>query len=192
MTTPTVDQSAREPETTLDDLCRLLDLMERLEIWIWIEGGWAVDAWLGGQTRRHSDVDIVIEKKDLDEAVAALVDRGFKPVPRDDTRPWNFVLGDAAGRQVDFHVIVLDESGNGVYGPPENGDVYPADGLAGRVMLCERSVGAMTPAVLVRFHTGYEPSAKDRADVQALARSFGIALPTDYRRRTPTDLTGDQ
>jgi lincosamide nucleotidyltransferase A/C/D/E len=168
---------------TLDDLCRLIDLLERLGTRIWIEGGWAVDAWLGIQTRRHSDVDIVIEKQDLDVAVAALHERGYRHVPRDDTRPWNFVLGDPAGRQVDVHVIVLDESGNGVYGPPQNGDLYPAEGLAGRVTFCNRSVGAMTPAVLVRFHTGYDPSEKDRADVQALATRFGIKLPAEYRRR---------
>src|SRR6266487_1051507 len=62
-----------------------------------------VDACLGCQTRRHSDLDIVIEERDAPTAVAALRERGYAPVPRDDTRAWNFVLGDDAGHQVDFH-----------------------------------------------------------------------------------------
>src|SRR6266508_3220537 len=83
-------------------------------------------------------------------------DRGCGPVPRDDTRAWNFVLGDDAGHEVDFHVIVLDEHGRGQYGPPENGESYPAEALAGTGTVEGRTVDCITPEWLVRFHTGYE------------------------------------
>jgi lincosamide nucleotidyltransferase A/C/D/E len=53
---------------------------------VWLDGGWAVDASLGSQTRPHSDLDIVIEERHVERL-------GY-----DDT-----------GRKVDFHVIVLDE-----------------------------------------------------------------------------------
>jgi hypothetical protein len=41
--------------------------------------------------------------------MAALQPRGLAPVPRPDIRAWNFVLGDDAEHQIDFHVMVLDE-----------------------------------------------------------------------------------
>jgi lincosamide nucleotidyltransferase A/C/D/E len=49
----------------------------------------------------------------------SMVATRYAPVPRPDTRAWNFVMGDNAGHQVDFHVTVLDEHGRGIYGPPE-------------------------------------------------------------------------
>jgi len=101
----------RATEMTADDVRGVLDLLDVRGIHVWVDGGWAVDACLGTQTRRHSDLDIVLEQRDRSAAVAALRDRGYGPVPHDDTRAWNFVLGDDAGHEVDFHVIVLDEHG---------------------------------------------------------------------------------
>ena len=57
--------------------------------------------------------------------------RGYKDVQRDDTRDWNFVLGDSKGRLIDIHVVVFDDKGNGIYGPIENGKLYPVDSLTG-------------------------------------------------------------
>src|SRR2546425_10216770 len=91
---------------TADDVCAFLALMEKHRVDVWLDGGWAVDAALGRQTRRHSDVDIVIEERDVPAAVSTLQDVGYAPVPRPDTRAWNFVMGDNASHQVDFHVIV--------------------------------------------------------------------------------------
>src|SRR4029434_7175033 len=96
---------------TADDVCAFLALMETHRVDVWLDGGWAVDAALGRQTRRHSDVDIVIEERDVPAAVSTLQDVGYAPVPRPDTRAWNFVMGDNAGHQVDFHVILIDEHG---------------------------------------------------------------------------------
>jgi lincosamide nucleotidyltransferase A/C/D/E len=172
-------------EMTAADVVAFVELMDGLGIRVWLDGGWAVDACLGEQTRRHGDLDIAIEQRDVEAAVAALRDRGFGPVPRDDTRPWNFVLGDGAGRQVDFHVLVFDEHGDGVYGPPENGEVYPADALTGHGSVGGRGVACLTPECQVRFHTGYEVDADDWADVSALCRQFGIPVPGDYRRFQP-------
>jgi hypothetical protein len=67
---------ARTTEITADDVCQLLTLLEVRRIHIWLDGGWAVDACLGSQTRRRSDLDIVIEERDVPAAVAALQDRG--------------------------------------------------------------------------------------------------------------------
>lgn len=169
-------------ETTAEGVVGFLELMGDLGIDLWLDGGWAVDACLGRQTRRHADLDIVIEKRNLALAVEALEARGYGPVPRDDTRPWNFVLGDAGGHEVDFHVVVLDATGRGTYGPPELGDAYTAGALAGAGTIAGRPVSCVTPEWLVRSHTGYELAAKDVADVTALCQRFGIPLPDEYVR----------
>ena len=171
----------RHPGMTEADVCALLDVSASLGVELWLDGGWAVDAWLGGQTRPHADVDIVIESKDLTTLVDALQRRGYVDVPRDDTRPWNFVLGDSDGHEVDFHVIDLAEDGTGIYGPPEVEFRFPADSLTATTELCGRPVRAIPPHRLVEFHTGYEPDDDDRADVLALCAAFDLPVPEQYR-----------
>ena len=173
-------RSVSEPEMTAEDVCDFLGLIDSHGIRIWLEGGWAVDAGLGSQTRRHSDLDIVVEERHLSAVTTALERRGYTLVPRPDTRAWNFVLGDAVGRQIDFHVIVLDERGRGRYGPPGTNDYYPAEALAGRGIVSGRTVACIAPEWLVRFHTGYEIDATDWADVSALCARFGIPVPREY------------
>ena len=168
-------------ETTEADLCAFLDLVAGLGIEIWIDGGWAVDAWLGEQTRPHADVDIVIEGRHLAILVEALRERGYDDVPRDRPRAWNFVLGDRDGHEVDFHVIDLAPDGTGVYGPPPPEFIFPADSLTATTQLCGREVRAIPPHRLVEFHTGYEPDDDDRADVLALCARFDLEVPAVFR-----------
>jgi lincosamide nucleotidyltransferase A/C/D/E len=172
--------SAGTAEMTADDVCGLLALMDARGIRVWLDGGWAVDACLGSQTRRHRDLDIVIEQRDVSACVAALRSRGYAPVPRDDTRAWNFVLGDDTGHQIDVHVIVVDESGCGVYGPPEDAACYPAEALTGTGTVNGRAVACIGPTWLVSFHTGYDVDATDWADVSALCERFGVPVPDEY------------
>lgn len=167
---------------TADDVRGFLSLMHTYGIRVWLDGGWAVDACLGAQTRRHRDLDIVIEERDVPAAVAALQARGYAPVARGDARAWNFVLGDDAGHQVDVHVIVLDEDGRGFYGPPEDGACYPAEALTGTGSVKGRAVACITPKSLVAFHTGYDVDATDWADVSALCERSGIPVPDQYVR----------
>ena len=106
-------------------------MVERLGVRIWIDGGWAVDALLGRQTRHHADIDIVIQQKDVDAVVHMLQIRGYLPAHQNDNRPWNFALDNGVRRRVDLHVVVIDEKGNGIYGSPADGSVYPAAAFAG-------------------------------------------------------------
>jgi lincosamide nucleotidyltransferase A/C/D/E len=167
---------------TATDVCDFLALMEARSVRVWLDGGWAVDAWLAGQPRRHSDLDIVVEQKDLATVVEPLIERGFEPVERDDTRPWNFVLGDALRHQVDFHAITIDDLGRGIYGPPENDEFWPARALDRTTTLCARVVHVTAPEWLVASHAGYEATDKDWRDVSALCARFDLPIPTDYER----------
>jgi hypothetical protein len=60
----------------------------------WIAGGWAIDLFLGRQTREHEDIDVQVLRRDQD-AVRALFDtwdmQAALPPPRDEVwpfRPW--------------------------------------------------------------------------------------------------------
>lgn len=167
------------------DAAALHDMMERAGAPIWIDGGWAVDAVLGRQTRAHSDLDVVIEARRLPVLERLLRARGFADVPRDDASAWNFVLGHADGRQVDLHVVAFDAAGRGVMGPPENGASYPPGSLDGRGVIEGRRVRCVTPEHLVAFHTGYPLRERDHHDVHALCRAFALPLPAEYRARRP-------
>src|SRR5947207_31467 len=120
------------------------------------------------RARCHCALESSVEERDLPVTGAALRRRRSPPMPPPDTRAWNFVLGDDTGRQIDFHVIVLDEHGRGLYGPPENGKYYPAEALTGKGTVKGRAVDCIAPEWLVRFHTGYQLGETDWADVSAL------------------------
>jgi len=164
----------------LEDVLHFYRQCNAAGITIWVDGGWAVDALLGSQTRDHADLDIAVQQLDLECLRLMLEESGYRDVPRDDTRPWNFVLGDDAGRLVDIHVVVLDEAGNGIYGPPENGEMYPAGSLDGIGSIVGQSVRCIAPVHLVAFHTGYSLRPQDIHDVSALCERYGIALPEEY------------
>ena len=164
-----------------EDASTLYELFEGAGIVLWIDGGWAVDALLGEQTRSHADLDIALETRFVSQLREVLAARGFAQVPRDDTEAWNFVLGDHTGLEIDVHAFTLDENGDGVYGPPDNGDYYRADALTGEGVIEGRRVRCISAGWLVRFHDGYELGETDRRDVAALCECFGMALPERFR-----------
>jgi lincosamide nucleotidyltransferase A/C/D/E len=160
---------------TLDDVCAFLALSDALGVRVWLDGGWAVDCQLGRQSRPHGDLDVVVERRDVDSLVNALLERGYRPVPRDDTRAWNFVLGDGLGHEIDFHVIVLDDSGRGIYGPPENGQFYPAEALGSKAPICGRTVACTSAGWLIVSRTAYPLDAIDQANIGALAEHLAVS-----------------
>lgn len=167
---------------TSRDVIDLYESLECLGVEVWIDGGWCVDALLGQQSRPHQDLDITIEQKDLPKLREFLDKRGYRDIKVEQARDWNFVLSDKPGREIDVHVIVLDSQGDGIYGPPENGEKYPAASLTGSGQIEGRTVRCISPEWMVNFHSGYALKEKDFLDVSALCGKFGIALPAEYTR----------
>ena len=158
------------------DVISLYTELENLRIKIWVDGGWGIDALIGEQTRTHKDLDIAIQQRDVPRLRALLEARGYKEIKLEDARPWIFVLGDENGREIDVHVIVLDNKGDGIYGPVEKGQLYPSASLAGRGALQGRTVRCISAEWAVKFHTGYQLKEKDFADVSALCEKFGLTV----------------
>lgn len=177
-----MSETQSSTEMTEVDMLSFLDLCSHIGIYVWIDGGWGVDALLGEQTRKHADLDIAIEQEYVDKLETTLSEQGYKRIERDKERPHNFVLGDNAGHKIDFHVVVLDEAGNGIYGPPENGEKYPVSSLKGQGKIGSKAVKCIAVKDMVEFHTQYEPDENDYHDVKLLCEKFDIALPEIYKK----------
>ena len=163
-------------------LVDLLQLFESAGIEVWLDGGWAVDAVLGTQTRPHQDLDIILRAADLAGLREILSKRGFE-IQKGGTES-NFVLADRSGLEVDVHVIVFDRDGNGVYRMQNGSDwIFPATGFSGRGVVEGFSVRCLSPEIQVLCHAhGYVPTEKDLRDMELLHARFGVELPPHLRR----------
>jgi lincosamide nucleotidyltransferase A/C/D/E len=172
------------PEMTLEALVDLLQLFEISGIEVWLDGGWAVDALLGIQTRSHKDVDIILRKADLPQLRELLEGKGFE-IQQGGTES-NFILADHLGLEVDVHAIVFDPDGNGVYRMENGSDwIFPAAGFSGRGKVGGMGVRCLSPETQVLCHAhGYVPTEKDLRDMELLQARFGIDLPPHLRRNS--------
>jgi lincosamide nucleotidyltransferase A/C/D/E len=176
----------KEFKMTPADVINLYEKWEALGIKVWIDGGWGVDALLGGQTRPHGDLDIVVQQKDIPRLRGFLEGQGYKETKLLEAKPWNFVLGGENGQEIDIHVIVLDGQGNGLYGPAEKGAQYPSASLAGAGSIGGHDVRCISAEYMVKFHSGYALRDRDFKDVPALCEKFGLEYPAEYRHLKKT------
>jgi len=166
------------------DAARVLELLAdlaRRDIPVWLDGGWAVDALIGTQTRPHDDLDLVSRVEDKGRIVDALAERGYGV--QYDASPSCFVLVDDIGHQVDVHPAAVQPNGDGVY-RMENGEdwIFPAAGFDGVGRILGRDVPCLTAeVVLVNHTTDYELDEEHERDVKALSERYGLPLP-DYAR----------
>src|SRR5688500_8803600 len=54
------------PATGLDDLLAVGGLLAHFPRPWWVAGGWAIDAWAGGASREHEDLEISVLRQDLE------------------------------------------------------------------------------------------------------------------------------
>lgn len=161
---------------TANDVLNFWALFQKHGLEVTIDGGWAVDAALGGQTRDHGDLDIAIRHSQLPALEAALGELGFRWIASDGSWECNFVLADSNGRRIDLHTYELDSAGDNRFGVPYSASQLDWWGVIGSVR-----VRCVPPEWQVKFHVGYDFDDADRRDVQALCDRFEIPLPEQYR-----------
>lgn len=162
----------------IDDARSWIETLDARGVTFWVDGGWGVDALLGEQTRPHNDLDLVVEASYELVVARLLQDQGYAEVVTSFSTSFHSVWRDDAGREVDLHLITMDDQGNGQFGPD---DLYPAAGLQGTGSIGGRAVRCVTAEVQVEFHLGYEHDEDDHADVSALCHRFGLPLPSQYQ-----------
>lgn len=83
-------------------------------------GGWGIDALAGTQSRTHRDLDLIVEHRDIEPALAVLLELGYaewnrhsRPEPIGDWEAAgdNIVVRDENLRVVDVHDIAFRSSG---------------------------------------------------------------------------------
>jgi lincosamide nucleotidyltransferase A/C/D/E len=165
---------------TSEDVLELYRALEQTGVAIWIDGGWAVDAIVGHQTRPHTDLDIAVEERSLTMLRQCLSWRGYREAPSGDGSPWNFVLEDGDGRRIDVHVVVLNAQG-GVWADPVAGIAYPAGSLTGDGFIAGAPVRCVRAEFLLQFKTSYPPRVIDRQDVAVLCGVLGRPVPGTHK-----------
>jgi len=162
---------------TAETAAELIQLLEQSGIEVYVDGGWAVDALLGRQTRAHQDLDVALPERHVAELRELLGARGYRQVERPGTWECNFVLADEHGNELDVHSYTLDEAGNNIHGVE-----YRSEHLTGKGVIHGHPVRCIAPEWQVKFHSGYTLDENDYRDVKALCDRFGIALPDEFRR----------
>ncbi len=163
-----------------DELIRIVDALDTTGVRYWIVGGWGLDALIGCETRRHNDVDVLIDDyaRQMPRVAAALYALGYRRGRPLGGTPW-FPDADVFDDDSMHHVEVLslgepatDEAfARGLIGPDERrvleGDGHPGLSALGRV------AGRSVPTVSVEwqrlFHSGYAGRPKE-AHAEALTR----------------------
>ncbi len=165
---------------TIVDVLRVLDRLDAAGVEWWIDGGWGVDALLGLQTRPHDDLDFAIRAEDIERLPAIFAE--FRHVDQDQW-PSAFVLRDAAGRQLDFHPLELDERGDGWQPQPGGGrHLWPREALDARGTIGGRGVRCTSPEFQIEAHLYEGHDDFDWAAVRALCGHFGLPLPAGADR----------
>ena len=160
------------------EVLRVLSVLEAAGVRAGLTGGWGVDALLRRQTRAHGDADLGVPAEAVDAAVGALGGIGY--VVTIDQRPARLVLVSDEGK-VDLHPIVWGPNGIGIQtGFDGESFEYPPGGLDAEGMIAGQEVRCGTPSLQLAFHEHYVPRDFDRADMAALAKEFGLALPAAY------------
>lgn len=87
----------------------MLAALDAVGLRTWVAGGWGVDALVGRETRRHSDLDVT--HAPLEQALTALerLDYGVET----DWLPSRVELAAPSERWVDVHPVVIDDEGTG-------------------------------------------------------------------------------
>jgi lincosamide nucleotidyltransferase A/C/D/E len=153
-------------ETSLDEVLTVLRALSAVGCRFWLEGGWGVDALVGHQTRPHRDLDVDLDARCEEAALAVLTTMGY--AVETDWRP-NRVELRAAGRgRVDLHPLLIDDDGTARQAALDGGfHVFPPSffvtgSLAGLPVPC------VSVAAQRLFRTGYELRDVDLHDLAVL------------------------
>lgn len=184
---PTKAKPSVQTEMDEEEVLRVLQLAEIASIPVVVDGGWAVDALLGWQTRPHSDLDLAINQQYLPRLLNILRRLDYQYLPTNDEWEHNFVLENGVGHRVDIHSFIRNNKGQIV-----GGVEYPGESLNGQGRIAGFNVACIKPEWLVDFHLGYDFDQQDYQDVSYLCNLFKLTLPPEYQDYANSLYSGGQ
>jgi lincosamide nucleotidyltransferase A/C/D/E len=150
-----------------NQVLRLLEDLRSAGFLAWIAGGWAVDAALGLQTRPHGDLDLAVDRIQLESLTQFLRDAGFRMTI--DWLPARAEMTAEDGRRVDLHPVEFRADGSGVQAGLDGGpgfryapDAFSTGTIDGTPVPC---LGIEQQLL---FREGYELRDVDRHDLPLL------------------------
>src|SRR4051794_1028263 len=153
-------------EMTAERVLGLLEVLENYGAQVWVDGGWGVDALVGRQTRVHGDLDLGVQRPQLDLVVTVLGRLGYDVTDSRYVEVTVQLTHATESHRIDLHPSTpvegggteqTDFDGNTFYIPP------PADGtIDGRPVRC------MPLSTQLHTHKGYKLRPQDRHDIELL------------------------
>ena len=160
------------------DVHTVMDTLRTAGVEAWIVGGWGVDALLGERTRRHRDLDVIVEADpdSVERAVQALGAVGFRLAAETDglaLMPHRYILDDDAGHIVEILPVDLSRE---PFGSAANHEHSP--GLQDRPFatfgtIAGRPVECVSGYVQIVLHESYPPREVDKRDMYKLREARG-------------------
>jgi lincosamide nucleotidyltransferase A/C/D/E len=160
-----------------DEALEIYALLDSGGVRCWVMGGWGVDALLGFTSRSHKDLDLLVHRADLARYRHITDAAGFcRKQEWEESRPivLNTVTYDSAfvdehadGRQIDVHVVDVDDTG-GVLQFHAGPWPLPADTLSGSGTLAGRELRCVSRSAQLAMHSSYQLPDRHRDDLRLL------------------------
>lgn len=154
-------------------------LLEQNGVRCWVMGGWGGDALLGRVTRAHKDLDLLVQVSDLPRYSAIVQNHGFdRKLEWSESHPIEvdgvhfdsaFVDAHRDGREIDVHVIDVDDEGAVVQFHKDPWPL-PPDTVSGMGIVEDLTVRCVSRAAQLAMHSSYELPERHREDVRLLQR----------------------
>jgi lincosamide nucleotidyltransferase A/C/D/E len=154
------------------DVAEVVALLAAQDVSVWVSGGWGVDALVGRRTRRHDDLDLLVDRDDTPRAITALRATGYRQVGANVVEhallPERVLLHHPRGYAIDLHPVDVDEWLRDTVAPQLPGEADPAAAAFATGHLDDRAVPCLSRALQLAAHRGYEAREVDRRDVALL------------------------
>src|SRR4051812_8588217 len=150
----------------------VVEALDAADVAVWLAGGWGVDALAGARTRRHRDLDLLLDDADLDRARDVLAEQGYREVRRltvpGALLPDRVVLQNHIGRLIDLHPVDLQVWLAGTVTKWLPDAAAPAREAFATGSLKDTPVKCLSRELQLAAHEGYAHRPLDDHDVAVL------------------------
>ncbi len=148
-----------------EEVVKILDALDHARVRAWVAGGWGVAILVGQQTRQHRDLDLAVDRDDLQVCLEVLNGLGYLTATND--LPVRVELAKSQRGWVDVHPVSFDADGHGTQAAPDGKFHYPPEAFTNGV-LNGRLIPCLSVSQQRTFRSGYELRAEDRHDLEQL------------------------